>query len=206
MLLRIFSTREKEPMLILFKSLVLPILEYCCQLWCPSALGSVRKIESVQRNFTARIRGLENLDYWQRLKELNLYSLERRRDRYIIIYLFKMITGRVPNFIDDKYRVTTFMNIRRGLLCCIPLLNRTAMARHKSLKEDSFAVMGPRLFNAIPSDLRDLNLSLDSFKSKLDKFLMTIHDKPTAPNYHQASRSNNIVSQIESMRSGASSI
>ena len=204
--LRTFETREKEPMLILFKSLVLPILEYCCQLWCPSALGSVRKIESVQRNFTARIRGLENLDYWQRLKELNLYSLERRRDRYIIIYLFKMITGRVPNFIDDKYRVTTFMNIRRGLLCCIPLLNRTAMARHKSLKEDSFAVMGPRLFNAIPSDLRDLNLSLDSFKSKLDKFLMTIHDKPTAPNYHQASRSNNIVSQIESMRSGASSI
>ena len=117
-----------------------------------------------------------------------------------------MITGTVPNFIDEKYRVTTLHSARRGLLCCIPLLNRNAMARYKSLKDESFAVMGPRLFNSIPPDLRDLNLSLDSFKSKLDKFLMKIPDKPTAPNYHQASRSNSIVNQIEAMRGEEASI
>ena len=47
-LLQIFRTRSPGPMIILFKSLVLPILEYCCQLWSPKKLSQIRNIESVQ--------------------------------------------------------------------------------------------------------------------------------------------------------------
>ena len=75
---RTFRTRNPECMLTLFKSTVLPLLEYCSQLWCPSKLGDIRKLEAVQRSFTHRVSGLNNLSYWQRLKALNLYSLERR--------------------------------------------------------------------------------------------------------------------------------
>ena len=62
--LRTFSTREPEPLLILYKALVMPHLEYCCQLWSPVVIGEIRKLESVQRSFTARIAGLRDLDYW----------------------------------------------------------------------------------------------------------------------------------------------
>ena len=72
--------------------------------------------------------------------------------------------------------------------------------QYKSMKDASFAVMGPQLFNSIPSELRDPSLSLNSFKCKLDKFLAHIPDKPTMPNYHQPSRSNCIISQMEVMR------
>ena len=76
--LRTFATRKAEPMLMLYKTLVLPHLEYCCQVWSPVSLGSIRRLESVQRTFTARLEGLRDLNYWQRLQRLSLYLLERR--------------------------------------------------------------------------------------------------------------------------------
>jgi hypothetical protein len=39
-----------------------------------------------------------DLNYWDRLKHLGLYSLEKKRERYIILYTLKMITGLAPNF------------------------------------------------------------------------------------------------------------
>jgi hypothetical protein len=35
-------------------------------------------------------------DYWGRLKHLGLISLEERRERYIILHNWKMITGLAP--------------------------------------------------------------------------------------------------------------
>ena len=86
--LRTFRTRRRDHMLILYKSLILPHLEYCCQLWSPKELGEIRKLEAVQRTFTYRIEGLRESNYWERLSELRLYSLERRRERYMIIYIY----------------------------------------------------------------------------------------------------------------------
>ena len=73
---RAFKTRAAEPMITLFKSMVLPHLEYCCQLWSPYLLKDIRRLEAVQRSFTARILGLGHLSYWERLANLKLYSLE----------------------------------------------------------------------------------------------------------------------------------
>ena len=65
-ILRTFATRDPEPLLVLYRAMVLPHLEYCCQVWSPVALGSVRKLEYVQRTFTARLAGLRDLNYWER--------------------------------------------------------------------------------------------------------------------------------------------
>ena len=85
-ILRIFETREEKLMLTLFKSLVIPLLEYCCQLWNPWKLKDIKQIEGIQRTFTNKITEINHFNYCERLKTLKLYWLERRRERYIVIY------------------------------------------------------------------------------------------------------------------------
>ena len=61
-------------------------MEYCCIVWSPVSHKWIYELEKVQKSFTSRINGMEELDYHERLKKLNLYSLERRRERFMIIY------------------------------------------------------------------------------------------------------------------------
>ena len=46
------------------------------------------------------------------------------------------------------------------------------------LKRDSFIVRGPEMFNSIPSYLHDLEVTTETFKSKLDEFLSLLPDSP----------------------------
>ena len=88
--LRTFIRRSRSLMLTIWKSLAQSKLDYCSQLWSPSDQGSIGKLESVARNFTSQVGGLQGLDYWERLAELRMYSQERRRERYQIIYVWKV--------------------------------------------------------------------------------------------------------------------
>ena len=198
LILRTFTTRERIPMLTLFKSLVLPLLEYCCQLWSPWLLGEKRALEGVQRSFTAKILNLRHLNYWERLKALGLYSLERRRERYKIIYIWKIMQGLAVNDIN----ITSKQHIRLGRLANVDPINTRAPARIKTIKTNSLPVHGPNLFNCLPRTLREETGSLIQFKTKLDKFLQTIPDEPLLPKYHTNVNSNSIVDQLAAQRAG----
>ena len=84
-------------MLTLLKQLILSTIEYCCPVWSPSDNINIDKLEKVQRSFTKRIYGLNQMDYWDRLVHLHLFSVQRRRERYMIIYIWKIIHGLVPD-------------------------------------------------------------------------------------------------------------
>ena len=141
---------------------------------------------------------MQNLNYWERLKCLELYSLERRRERYIVIYIWKISQGLVPN-IDGRDRVEVYENIRRGRLCRVPGVGPRVSARLNTSRETSFAILAPRLFNVLPEDLRNYNGSQDSFKNKLDRYLRQVVDQPSLPNYYQAVSSNSLLEQIPSL-------
>ena len=66
--------------------------------------------------------------------------------------------------------------------------------------EASFPVRGPKLFNALPMNIRNFNGSVEAFKSRLDKFLATVPDKPHMPAYQQLSTSNSILDQLIVLR------
>ena len=97
--LRTFSTRDRDPMVTMWNSQVRSILDYCSPLWSPRPkdLGNIDLIENTQRAFTRSIDGMEGLDYAQRLKKLSMYSVQRRHERYRIIYIYKIKEGLVPN-------------------------------------------------------------------------------------------------------------
>ena len=63
----------------------------------PAKKGYICELERIQRSFTKYISGMQNLSYHQRLNALRLYSLQRRRDRYIVIYMWKILENLVPN-------------------------------------------------------------------------------------------------------------
>ena len=88
-----FYTRDCIIMLTLFKSIVLSRLDYGSQLWSPFLIKHKTQLEKTQRSFTKHITGMNDMPYHERLKSLGLCSLQRRREMYCIIYIWKILEG-----------------------------------------------------------------------------------------------------------------
>ena len=185
--LRSFETRATLPLLTLWKTFIRFHIEYCSQLWCPTKLGDIQAIERLQVSYLRAMPALRGLNYWQQIKKLGLHSLERRRERYSIIYAWRILEGLSPNLSSTP--ITEVVNPRRGRSCVVPKVPMYAPSRLQNIRESSFAVRGPQLFNSLPGHLRDMrDCALAEFKSALDSFLKTIPDEPRLPGLTAESR------------------
>ena len=197
-ILRTIISRDQFVMLLMFKSFVLSRLEYSSPVWHPSMIKDINKLEAVQRSFTASIQGMEDLDYWARLRSLKLYSIQRRRERYIIIHLYKMYKSIAPNDIGIKFHE----HIRLGPQCTRKAYPTSCPASVRTIRQNSFSCIGPRLFNIIPKQIKMAN-SLQAFKSRLDKLLQQVPDQPPVPGYPHAN-SNSLLELVHHLRMGSS--
>ena len=147
-------------------------LEYCIQACGRPYRKDVEFLERVQRRATKMVRGLEHLSYEERLREMGLFSLEKRRLRgHLIVYLkgeYKQEGERLFTRVDnDRTRGNGFklrqgrfrLDIRRTFFT-----QRVVTHRNKSPKE---VVDAP---------------SLEAFKARLDValgslvwWLVTLH-------------------------------
>ena len=131
------------------------------------------KLENLQKDFTNRIKDLGNMNYWDRLDKLKLLSVSRRFERYKIIYTRKILNGDVPNC-----GLSWDHNENKGIKFKINYSPNRASDSVKSIRINSFQVQGPTLFNTLPRQLRDSDVSAENWKSELDKYLEQIPDKP----------------------------
>ena len=177
-------------------------IDYGSQLWHPLQSVNLQKIET----FTKRIPQVKEENYWMRLCSLKMNSQQRRLERYRIIYTWKALEGIVPECgVKEKNQSES----RTGRTCMIPKISNLATQRTKTLREQSFQVHGPGLFNSLPKSIRNITkCSINKFKEPLDLFLKNIPDQPligdlipTPMNQSTGRHSNSLIDQIREYQS-----
>lgn len=163
-LLKSTVCRSPDFMMSLFCTHVRPIIEYCSCVWFTGYVSDLRVLESLQRRWTKRIAGMEDLDYTARLKSLNQYSVQGRLMRADMILCWKIFHGKCSIAPTDLFTLAPQSGTRghRYKVCHV----RAAT----DVRKRSFAVRCAGPWNRLP-DRAVAQTSLGTFKKMLSDIL-----------------------------------
>ena len=160
-----FKSMERVILITMPKQLIYPTIEYCCILWMPTGKAMITLLENVQKNYTKKIDINDTNhqpDYWERLQILCIYSLQCRRERYAILYTWKVIHNIYPNpglqinntWPDMHINIHNLsINIQYGICTGVTVHHYTDNKIPMWIKKHSVLETCCNLYNALPSNL-----------------------------------------------------
>ena len=110
---RNFKYISTSSFMILYKTFVLPHLEYCTPIWNPHFAKDIYVLEKVQRRATKLIPSISTQPYETRLAKLNLHSLYCRRQKGDLIEVHKILNGHYLINPQDVFAISS-ETITRG--------------------------------------------------------------------------------------------
>ncbi|KFU84010.1 hypothetical protein M959_09492, partial [Chaetura pelagica] len=164
---RSMTSRAGEAILPLCSALVRPHLEYCIQLWNPQYRKGIDLLETIQRRATKMIKGLEHLCYEDRLRQLGLFSLEKRRLQGDLIAAFQYLKGAYKKAGEglftressDKTKYNYF-KLKEGRF-------------RLDIRRKFFTMRVVRCLNMLPREVVEAH-SLEVFKARSDEVLCNL--------------------------------
>ena len=161
---------DYKALTLLYTSLVRPILEFPSVIFNPINTGLIAELEKVQRRITRHIIFKsylmdKNIKYEDRLKILNLDTLQSRRIKLDLMYYFKILKGEICLEHSKIPKVMLHITTR----------NQAKIAHNRFARllarRQSFFIRTPKCYTRLPSYITDSSSSIE-FNVKLKKFVL----------------------------------
>jgi hypothetical protein len=169
-IIRSFSTSNILLFSNLYKTYIRPILEYNTVIWTPHLIGDINRVENIQRKFTRLACQKLNLTfscYQDRLKLMNIETLEIRRVKFDLIYMYKILNNLVDISFQKHFKshiASNYYNLRGHNI----KLEQPPYSG-SSVRDTFFCERVISLWNSLPQKMVK-STNLISFRTELDKF------------------------------------
>ena len=169
---RSFSYRDKYTWIRLYKVYVRPLLEYCVQAWSPWLKSDIELLEGVQKRVLKMTSGFHSTLYLDKLKEVNMTTLEERRIREDLIQTWKILHkhDNVKEGIWFTRSVDTAQRETRFTTCNMNLNSKQC---NLDIRKNFFSLRVIKRWNSLPIDIKNAT-SLISFKNMYDKHISSM--------------------------------
>ena len=153
---RCFTSRNIGRLVRAYTVYVRPLIEHDSILWSPLLKQDIEKVERVQRCFTKRLPGFNDLSYEDRLRRLDLSSLELRRLHTDLTWCYKILFNRVNINSIDFFQLSP--TVTKG-----HAYKLYKSYNSSSIRKSFFSERVVNVWNFLPADTVDFS-SLTAFK------------------------------------------
>jgi hypothetical protein len=169
---RNFYCRDRKVYLNLYKQYVRPHLECSVTAWTPWLQGDKQVLERVQERAINAISGMPGLSYIEKCQELDIETLEARRDSQDMIQTYKFINGvgkinwgTLFTKMDTRETMRTRQSAGKD--------NLIGQMARSDIRKNSFAVRVVSKWNSLPDNVKD-SRTAQEFKRKLKNHMRTV--------------------------------
>ena len=174
---RNFKYLNRTTLLMVYKTLVRPILEYCSPVWTVLYIKHSEALERVQRHATKLLHGIKDLSYPQRLKRLDLPTLIYRRRRADMLQIYRIIKG-IDQVKQEEHFILAGRTSTRGHSYKI-----VKARSNTTLKQHLLGVRAISDWNALTEEtVKSDNINI--FKNNLEKLWKDLPFKYDPTGYH----------------------